>query len=86
VISEDSHREILVSRFLAVDKVHVNFKTLIMALFYNLSVEEEVKVPAQAERRERLLLSLIEQRGRPVALFVDDAHDLIQRKLCRTPP
>jgi type II secretory pathway predicted ATPase ExeA len=68
--------EILVSRSLAVDKAHVNLKTLIMALFYDLTIEEEVKVPAQAERRERLLLSLIEQRGRPVALFIDDAHDL----------
>lgn len=73
--------EILVSRSLAVDKVQVNLKTLIMALFYDLTVEEEVKVPAQAERRERLLLSLIEQRARPVALFIDDAHDLSSQTL-----
>ncbi len=73
--------EILVSRSLAVDKAQVILKTLIMALFYDLTVEDEVKVPAQAERRERLLLSLIEQRGRPVALFVDDAHDLISQTL-----
>jgi len=73
--------EILVSRSLAVDKVHVNLKTLIMALFYDLTVEDEVKVPVQAERRERLLLSLIEQRGRPVALFIDDAHDLSAQTL-----
>ena len=73
--------DILVSRSLAVDKVHVNLKTLIMALFYDLTVEEEVKVPVQAERRERLLLSLIEQRGMPVALFVDDAHDLNSQTL-----
>jgi len=72
---------ILVSRSLAVDKDGVNLRTLIMALFYDLSVEDEVKVPVQAERRERLLLSLIEQRGRPVALFVDDAHDLNSRTL-----
>jgi type II secretory pathway predicted ATPase ExeA len=73
--------EILVSRSLAVDKVHVNLRTLIMALFYDLTVEDEVKVPVQAERRERLLLSLIEQRGRPVALFIDDAHDLSAQTL-----
>lgn len=73
--------EILVSRSLAVDKAHVNLKTLIMALFYDLTVEDEVKVPVQAERRERLLLSLIEQRGRPVALFIDDAHDLSAQTL-----
>ncbi len=74
-------KEILVSRSLAVDKAHVNLKTLIMALFFDLSIEEEVKVPVQAERRERLLLSLIEQRGKPVALFVDDAHDLNSQTL-----
>lgn len=62
-------------------RVALNLKTLIMALFYDLTVEDEVKVPAQAERRERLLLSLIEQRGRPVALFVDDAHDLNSQTL-----
>jgi len=73
--------EILVSRSLAVDKVHVNLRTLIMALFYDLSIEEEVKVPTQAEQRERRLLSLIGQRGRPVALFVDDAHDLNNQTL-----
>jgi type II secretory pathway predicted ATPase ExeA len=36
---------------------------------------------AQAERHERLLLSLIEQCGRPVVLFVDDAHDLNSQTL-----
>jgi type II secretory pathway predicted ATPase ExeA len=73
--------EILVSRSLAVDKAHVNLKTLIMALFYDLTLEEAVKVPAQAERRKRQLLSLIEQRGRPVVLFIDDAHDVNSQTL-----
>ncbi len=73
--------EILIARSLAVDKARVNLETLIMALFYDLTVEEEAKVPAAAQRRERLLLSLIAQRGRPVALFVDDAHDLSSRTL-----
>jgi type II secretory pathway predicted ATPase ExeA len=68
--------EILVARSLAVDTSEVSLETLIMAMVYDLSVEEDVKLPAQAERRERLLLSLIEQCGRPVALFADDAHGL----------
>lgn len=67
---------ILVARSLAVDTSDVTLETLIMAMVYDLTVEGEVKLPAQAGRRERLLLSLIEQRGRPVALFVDDAHGL----------
>jgi type II secretory pathway predicted ATPase ExeA len=71
--------EILISRSLALDKV--NIKSLITALFYDLTGDEEVKVPAQAQRRERLLLWLIERRARPVALFVDDAHDLDNQTL-----
>jgi type II secretory pathway predicted ATPase ExeA len=73
--------QVLVSRSLAVDKGRINLKTLIMALFYDLSIEEDVKVPTQAEKRERLLLSLIQKRRKPVALFVDDAHDLHNQAL-----
>ncbi len=72
---------VLVSRSLAVDKGRINLKTLIMALFYDLAIEEDVKVPTQAEKRERQLLSLIQQRGKPVALFVDEAHDLHSQTL-----
>ena len=71
--------EILISRSLALDKV--NIKTLITALFYDLTGDEEVKIPAQPQRRERLLLWLIERRARPVALFVDDAHHLDNQTL-----
>jgi type II secretory pathway predicted ATPase ExeA len=73
--------QILVSRSLAVDKGRVNLKTLIMALFYDLAIDKDVKVPTQAEKRERLLLSLIEKRGKPVALFIDEAHDLHHQTL-----
>jgi type II secretory pathway predicted ATPase ExeA len=73
--------QVLVSRSLAVDKGRINLKTLIMALFYDLSIEKDVKVPTQAEKRERLLLALIQQRGKPVALFCDEAHDLPNQTL-----
>lgn len=66
--------DILISRSLALDEV--NLRTLITALFYDLTGENEVKIPAQAQRRERRLLSLIERHATPVALFIDDAHDL----------
>jgi type II secretory pathway predicted ATPase ExeA len=69
-------REILVARSLAVDKDRVNLGTLIMALFYDLATEKDVKIPTQAEKRERQLLDLIKRRHRPIALFVDEAHDL----------
>jgi len=82
-IQEDLRKEdrVLVSRSLAVDKGRVNLKTLIMALFYDLAIEKEVKVPTQAEKRERMLLALIEKHGKPVALFVDEAHDLHNQTL-----
>jgi type II secretory pathway predicted ATPase ExeA len=47
-----------------------------MALFYDLATEKDVKIPTQAEKRERQLLDLIKRRHRPIALFVDEAHDL----------
>jgi type II secretory pathway predicted ATPase ExeA len=50
--------------------------TLISALFYDLSPEREVRIPTQGEKRERELQELIKKRKRPVALFVDEAHDL----------
>jgi len=68
--------EILVAHSLAVDTSEIRLETLILAMLYDLAAEDDVKLPARAERRERLVLSLIEQRGRPVALFADDAHGL----------
>ncbi len=72
---------ILVSRSLAVDKGRINLKTLIMALFYDLAIEKDVKIPTQPEKRERLLLALMKKRGKPVALFIDEAHDLHHQTL-----
>ena len=49
---------------------------LISALFYDLSSDKKVKIPSQGERRERELRELIRKGKKPVALFVDEAHDL----------
>jgi type II secretory pathway predicted ATPase ExeA len=76
-------QDILVSKSLAVDKDRVNLGTLILALFYDLSTEKEVKVPTQAEKRERQLLDLIRKRRKTVALFIDEAHDLHGQTLLR---
>ncbi len=35
-----------------------------------------VQIPKQGERRERELQKLVKKGKRPVALFVDEAHDL----------
>jgi type II secretory pathway predicted ATPase ExeA len=69
-------KDIVVARSLTVDKDRVHLGTLIMALFYDLSTEKEVKIPSQPEKRERQLLDLIQKRQRPTALFIDEAHDL----------
>lgn len=72
---------ILVAKSLAVDKDRVNLGTLIMALFYDLTTEKEVKIPTQPEKRERQLLELMRKRRKTVALFCDEAHDLHGRTL-----
>jgi type II secretory pathway predicted ATPase ExeA len=73
--------EILVSKSLAVDKDRVTLTTLIMALFYDLSTDRDVQIPTQTEKRERKLLDLIRTRQKPIALFIDEAHDLHQKTL-----
>jgi type II secretory pathway predicted ATPase ExeA len=73
-LRDDGH--ILVSRALAVDKDRINLGTLMMALFYDLSTEKDFTVPTQPEKRERKLLALLQKCHKPVALFVDEAHDL----------
>lgn len=74
--------KIIVSRSLSVEKQRVQLATLIAALFYDLSSNmRDVRIPAHCERRERELLDLIKQGRKPVALFVDEAHDLPRETL-----
>ena len=74
-------KEILVSKSLSVDKARVNLGTLILALFYDLANEKDFRIPTQPEKRERKLQDLIRKRKRPVALFIDEAHDLHPKTL-----
>lgn len=67
---------VLVAKSLAVEKHHIQLGTLIAALFYDLSADKQVSIPTQGERRERELRELVKKCKRPVALFVDEAHDL----------
>jgi type II secretory pathway predicted ATPase ExeA len=68
--------KVTVSKSLAVEKHSIKLGTLIAALFYDLSTEKHIRVPSQAEKRERELRALVKKGKRPVALFVDEAHDL----------
>ena len=74
-------KEILASKSLSLEKSQISLATLIMALFYDLATEKDFKIPTQPERRERALQDLIRKRQRPIALFIDDAHDLHSKTL-----
>lgn len=67
---------VLVSHSLAVEKQSIRLGTLITALFYDLSTDKQVRIPTQGEKRERELQALVKKSKRPVALFIDEAHDL----------
>ena len=73
--------KVLVSKSLAVDQEHTTIVTLIDALFYDLVPEGDVKIPKQGEKRERELRALFRRRRKPVALFVDEAHNLHPKTL-----
>jgi type II secretory pathway predicted ATPase ExeA len=69
-------KQIRISKSLSVNKSRVTIPTLIMALFYDLSTEKDVKIPSQPEKRIRDLRELIRKTKKPLVLFIDEAHDL----------
>lgn len=73
--------KITVSKSLTVEKHSVKLTTLIAALYYDLAIDKQVQIPKQGERRERELRELFRKNKRPVALFVDEAHDLNSQTL-----
>jgi type II secretory pathway predicted ATPase ExeA len=48
----------------------------LVAVYHDVSTERDIKIPTQAEKREWQLLDLIKKRQKPIALFIDEAHDL----------
>ena len=73
--------QVIVSRSLSVDKAKISVPLLLAALFYNFTPEKTVKICSQSERRERDLQELFRRAKKPVALFIDDAHDLHPKTL-----
>lgn len=67
---------VTVSKSLSVDKDRTTIPTLITALFHDLSPDKDPKIPTLGEKRERELQQLVRRGRKPVALFVDEAHDL----------
>ena len=72
--------KVLVVKSLAVEQERTTVATLMKALFYDLLPEGEVRVP-KIEKRERELSALFRKRRKPVALFVDEAHNLHPKTL-----
>lgn len=79
----DLEREgrVIVSRSLSVDKAKITVPLLLAALFYDLTPEKTVTISSQSERRERDLQELFRRAKKPVALFIDDAHELHPKTL-----
>jgi type II secretory pathway predicted ATPase ExeA len=71
----------VVSKSIAIEKRRTNLGTLISALFYDLTPGKQVNIPTQGERRDRELQELVRKGRKPVALFVDDAHELRRNTL-----
>jgi len=74
-------KQVIVSRSLSTDKKQVSMGTLYTALFYDLVKEKNFSIPTQAEKRERKFLEIIKKQGKPIALFIDEAHDLHHKTL-----
>jgi type II secretory pathway predicted ATPase ExeA len=79
--SMEQEKEILVSKALSVEKSQIHLGGLIVALFADLATDKDVKIPTQPERRERALRDLVRRRQKPIALLIDDAHDLHPKTL-----
>jgi type II secretory pathway predicted ATPase ExeA len=73
--------KIILSKSLATDKRSVSVNTLYTALFTDLLSKKDSKFPTQSEKRERKIQSLIKEKNKPVALFIDEAHSLHHKTL-----
>lgn len=81
LLEQGKEKEILVAKSLSVDGGQISLGTLILALFCDLTTEKDGPMPTQTKRRERALRALIRKRKKPVALFIDDAHQLHPKTL-----
>lgn len=71
-----SGNKIIVSKSLVTDRRRVTSNSLYTALFEDLPTGKDFKAPTQPEKRERALQALINKINKPVAFFIDEAHEL----------
>lgn len=74
-------KQVIVCKSLATDKRRVNANTLYTALFSDLPTSKDFRIPTQPEKRERKLQELVHKVNKPIALFIDEAHELHWRTL-----
>ena len=82
ILKEDG--KITVAQSLSVEKHRLKLADFMTALVYDLSSEPPVRI-LNGKQRERQLRELVRKNQKPVALFIDDAHDLTRRALTELP-
>jgi type II secretory pathway predicted ATPase ExeA len=65
----------------AVEKEKVDLRALMAAVYYELTGGFDARLPRRADRCEPLVMERIRRCGRPMALCIDDAHELLARAL-----
>lgn len=77
----EQDKAILTANSLALDVSQVTPATLVQTLFSDLSIDKDDPMPKAVGLRERALRELIRKRKKPIALFIDDAHQLPRKTL-----
>ncbi len=67
---------VTVAKSNSVEKHSIKLATRITALYCDLAHDKQVQIPKQGQWRDRELQEMVKKRKRPVALFIDEAHDL----------
>jgi type II secretory pathway predicted ATPase ExeA len=68
--------QIEVCESLAFKGAKVTLTTLKLALYYDLATEKDGDITGKPEKSERALMKVMGRYHKPIALFIDDAHDL----------
>ena len=74
--------DVIICRSLSVQKDRVGLDSLMVAMHYDLTMNKDYRIPNYSkERWARELRDLILKKNKPVALFIDEAHDLARATL-----
>jgi type II secretory pathway predicted ATPase ExeA len=68
--------QIEVSESLVFDVPRVTLNTLKLALYDDLATDKDGDLTGKPEKSERALLKVMQRCQKPIALFIDDGHDL----------